>query len=139
MTAVQRRERLPNRRLGETFELEVAGLRIQLRSADFLMAGSLNYSCKIINRHQGLTRRRAIAQLFAPSLSSAAPTLKPSAGRCAVTHTAARADRSERRSIALPQDELALGHEGISNKSSPYGADKWFAATVAANAPNQKP
>src|SRR5205823_12155215 len=27
MTATQRRERLPNRRLGETFELEVAGLR----------------------------------------------------------------------------------------------------------------
>ena len=27
MTAMQRRERLPNRRLGETFELEVAGLR----------------------------------------------------------------------------------------------------------------
>jgi hypothetical protein len=27
MSATQRRERLPNRRLGETFELEVAGLR----------------------------------------------------------------------------------------------------------------
>jgi ribonucleoside-diphosphate reductase alpha chain len=27
MTAMQRRERLPNRRLGETFELEVGGLR----------------------------------------------------------------------------------------------------------------
>jgi hypothetical protein len=27
MSAMQRRERLPNRRLGETFELEVAGLR----------------------------------------------------------------------------------------------------------------
>ena len=27
MTAMWRRERLPNRRLGETFELEVAGLR----------------------------------------------------------------------------------------------------------------
>ena len=27
MTAMQRRERLPNRRVGETFDLEVAGLR----------------------------------------------------------------------------------------------------------------
>jgi hypothetical protein len=27
MSATQRRERLPNRRLGETFDLEVAGLR----------------------------------------------------------------------------------------------------------------
>jgi hypothetical protein len=27
MTATQRRERLPNRRVGETFQLEVAGLR----------------------------------------------------------------------------------------------------------------
>jgi hypothetical protein len=27
MSAIQQRERLPNRRLGETFELEVGGLR----------------------------------------------------------------------------------------------------------------
>ncbi len=107
MTAMQRRERLPNRRLGETFELEVAGLRYTATVGRFPDGRIAELFLQIINRHQGLTRRRAIAPLFAPSLSSAAPTLKPSAGRCAMIRTAKRADRSERRSIACSQDEKA--------------------------------
>ena len=134
MTAVQRRERLPNRRLGETFELEVAGLRYTATVGRFPDGRIAELFLQNHKSASGLTRRRAIARLFAPSLSSAAPTLKPSAGRCAVTCTAARADPLERRSIASPQDELTLGHEGYKEILA-CGADKWFAATVAANAP----
>jgi hypothetical protein len=34
MTTTQHRERLPNRRIGETFEVEVAGLRYTATGAD---------------------------------------------------------------------------------------------------------
>jgi hypothetical protein len=108
MNATPRRERLPNRRLGETFELEVAGLRYTCTIGRF-PDGRLAEI--FLQNHKKTTLRpiprRATARSCARSRSNVAPISKRSAKRFVGTAMAARAAFSAPRSITL----LAIAHD----------------------------
>src|SRR5947208_12219762 len=102
MTATRpERERLPNRRIGETFELEVAGLRYTATIGRF-PDGRIGEI--FLNNHKRATvpptRMPATAPSCAASRFNMALILKPSAGPCAVIARGARRGRWARRSTA---------------------------------------
>jgi hypothetical protein len=97
------RERLPNRRRAETFELEVAGLRYTATIGQFPDGRRPNCAARLLaitNRTAQPTRTPATAPLCAASRFNAVPTLKPSAGRCAAIVGGAPQARWVRHSIA---------------------------------------
>lgn len=96
----QQRERLPNRRIGETFELEVAGLRYAATVGRFPdgWLGEIFLSNQKSNSATDTTP--ATAPLCAASRFNAMLTLKPSAGRCAAIVGGAPQARWARHSIA---------------------------------------
>ena len=117
MTATRpERERLPNRRIGETFELEVAGLRYTATIGRF-PDGRIGEI--FLNNHKSnsaATRMRATAPSCAASRFNMALILKPFAGPYAVIARGARRGRSARRSTA---SRTGRAHER--RPSSPEG------------------